>query len=73
MRVATVSSGTVMWSVKIKMPVIRMTTAGTAWPINTSGFLRMRSEITPPMGDTMNMPIPDPIWARPAAALLPVI
>ena len=27
--------------------------------------------MTPPMGATANMPMPEPIWARPAAALLP--
>ena len=72
-KVATVSSGIVIMSARISRPVPRMTRAGMAWPARTRGFLRIRSAITPPIGEIANMPMPEPIWASPAAALLPVI
>ncbi len=72
-RVARVRMGTVMCSVMMRMPVTRITVAGTAWPASTRGFLRIRSAITPPIGDTVSMAMPEPIWANPAAALLPEI
>ena len=72
-RVAMESMGMVITSVMIRMPLTRITKAGIAWPKNTIGFLRIRSAITPPMGEMANMAIPEPIWASPAAALLPVI
>ena len=50
-----------------------MTSPGMAWPRKTSGFLRIRSAMTPPTGEITSMPMPEPIWASPAAALLPVI
>ena len=42
-------------------------------PASTNRFFRIRSAMTPPMGETANMAIPEPIWARPAEALEPVI
>ena len=71
MSVAPVRSGIVIRSVMISRPVARITRAGMVCPASTNGFFGTRSAMTPPMGATANMPMPEPIWARPAAALLP--